>query len=111
MNKNTKLSKGLSKQGKLDDTYILMLWYIKGKDRKIKNKELMDEFGIDHHHKVTHRLKQLEKRWYLRQENLIYKVYDKPVWNLLNIPVYSESQIIRMTQRWIKPRSSYIVNR
>jgi len=80
---------------KIDTSYQLLLDYLRdNEDRNdISLIEIQKSLGFDHHQKVTHRLKNLEKRWYIRKniQTWWYKVFEVPVTNTVQLPVYGSA--------------------
>lgn len=53
---------------------------------------LQHNIWLDHPQKVAHRLKQLEKKWYLRKWDEGYKVFFEPVKDIIELPIYWSAQ-------------------
>jgi len=80
---------------KIDTSYQLLLDYLKEHQARwsLTVTEIQKSLWFDHHQKVTHRLKNLEKRWYIRKnlETGGYTVFDVPVSDTIAIPVYGSA--------------------
>lgn len=79
---------------KIDTTYQQVLDYLKehGSRESVTLTEMQKELGFDHHQKVAHRLKNLEKRGYIRKNATWgYTVFDVPVDDTIDIPVYGSA--------------------
>lgn len=81
---------------KLNLLYQDLLRYLKDNEwrENISISQIQNSLWIDHHQKVVHRLKQLEKRGYIRKDHSSwwYKTYENPVENTISIPVYWEAK-------------------
>ncbi len=82
----------MSYESKIDTTYQRLLDYLRENESRgsLTLTEIQKALGFDHHQKVTHRLKNLEKRWYIRKnaDTGGYRVFDVPVSDTVAIPVY-----------------------
>jgi len=80
---------------KIDLSYQKILEYLKENEERgdLTVTEIQKALDFDHHQKVTHRLKNLEKRGYIRKnyEHWGYKVFDVPVTHTIELPVYGSA--------------------
>lgn len=75
----------------LEKTYQNILNFLKENEgnENLSIKSIQDKVGLDHPQKVIHRLQQLEKKGYLRRQNdWTYKVFENPVKDTIELPVY-----------------------
>jgi len=75
----------------LEKTYQNILNFLKENEgnENLSIKSIQDKVGLDHPQKVIHRLQQLEKKGYLRrQDDWTYKVFENPVKDTIELPVY-----------------------
>ncbi len=77
---------------KIDTSYQLLLDYLRENEERegVTVTQIQKSLWFDHHQKVTHRLKNLEKWWYIRKniQTGSFKVFDVPVTNTVDLPVY-----------------------
>ncbi len=80
---------------KIDTSYQLLLDYLKenGMRENLTITEIQKTLWFDHHQKVSHRLKNLEKRWYIRKDIQTwgYRVFEIPVNDTVVLPVYGSA--------------------
>ncbi len=80
---------------KIDTTYQILLEYLKEhSDRSsLTVTEIQKKLWFDHHQKVTHRLKNLEKWWYIRKnfDTWWYTVFEVPVTDSVSLPVFGSA--------------------
>jgi SOS-response transcriptional repressor LexA len=80
---------------KIDTSYQKLLDYLRDNEERegITVTEMQRSLWFDHHQKVTHRLKNLEKWWYIRKnlQTWWFKVFDVPVTHTVELPVYGSA--------------------
>ncbi len=85
----------MSNQAKIDVSYQKILDYLREHEARgdLTITEIQKALGFDHHQKVTHRLKNLEKWWYIRKnfQNWWFKVFDIPVTDTIQLPVFGSA--------------------